>query len=99
MRAAHPHLRDIEVAAISNVVSFFFHGIHPFLEDLEMCIRDRLHVLRNLRPCQDIIGKAKLHRLVRVHPGFRIHEVGQLGTGQPGLDLIGVDDGLSLIHI
>src|SRR5699024_4523242 len=30
VRAAHPHLRDIEVAAISNVVSFFFHGIHPF---------------------------------------------------------------------
>ena len=34
MGAAHPHLRDIEVAAISNVVSFFFHGIHPFLKDL-----------------------------------------------------------------
>lgn len=32
--AAHPHLPDIEVASISNVVSFFFHGIHPFLKDL-----------------------------------------------------------------
>ncbi len=34
MRATHPHLPDIEVAAVSDVVSFFFHGIHPFLEDL-----------------------------------------------------------------
>ena len=34
VRAAHPHLPDIEVAAVSDVVSFFFHGIHPFLEDL-----------------------------------------------------------------
>ena len=33
VRAAHPHLRDIEVAAVSDVVSFFFHGIHPFLKD------------------------------------------------------------------
>ena len=56
--------------------------------------RRRFHVLRDLRPCQDIIGKAKLHRLVRVHPGFRVHQMGQLGAGQPGLDLIGVNDGI-----
>ena len=34
MRAAHPHLPNIQVAAVGDVVSFSFMCIHPFLEDL-----------------------------------------------------------------
>jgi len=56
--------------------------------------RRRLHVLRYIGAFENIIGKAKLHRLVCVHPGLRVHQMGQLGAGQPGLDLIGVDDGI-----
>ena len=41
---------------------------------------------------QQTIGKAQLHSLVGIHPGLGIHEVTELGTGQTGLDLVGVDD-------
>ena len=43
---------------------------------------------------QDAVRKAQLHRFVRVHPGFAVHEVGQLGTTEAGLDLVGIDDGI-----
>ena len=41
---------------------------------------------------QQTVGKAQLHSLVGIHPGLGIHEVAELGTGQTGLDLVGVDD-------
>ena len=43
---------------------------------------------------QNVIRKAKFNGLVRIHPGFGIHEVGQLGAGKAGLDLIGIHDAL-----
>ena len=42
--------------------------------------------------CQDVIRKAKFNGLVGIHPCFRIHQVGQLGTGKAGLDLVGVEN-------
>ena len=42
----------------------------------------------------DFVRKAEFHSLVCVHPSFGIHEVRELGTGKPRLDLIGVDDGI-----
>ena len=47
----------------------------------------------NFRAGHNLIGKAQVDRRVGVHPGFRIHQVGQLGAAHAGLDLIGVDDG------
>ena len=41
---------------------------------------------------QQTIGKAQFHSLVGIHPGLGVHEVTEFGTGQAGLDLIGIDD-------
>ena len=41
---------------------------------------------------QQIIGESQFHSLVGIHPGLGIHEVADLGTGQAGLDLVGIDD-------
>ena len=41
---------------------------------------------------QQIIGESQLHSLVGIHPGLGIHKVRELGTGQAGLDFVGVND-------
>ena len=41
---------------------------------------------------QQIIGKAQFNGFVGIHPGLGIHKVAELGTGQPGLDFIGIDN-------
>ncbi|AXB62521.1 hypothetical protein CDIF27640_03518 [Clostridioides difficile] len=69
-------------------------GIHHSGFRIEHGHRRRLHILRDLRPVQDVIGKAKFHRLVRVHPGLGIHQMGEFSAGQTGLDFVGVDDGI-----
>lgn len=38
VRAAHPHLRDIEVAAVGDVVSFFFHVYPSFPGGLRLLV-------------------------------------------------------------
>nr|DAM78833.1 MAG TPA: hypothetical protein [Caudoviricetes sp.] len=47
----------------------------------------------------DFIGEPILNGAVCIHPGLRIHEVGQLGAGKSGLDFVGIDDGfLNLVQ-
>ena len=41
---------------------------------------------------QQIIGKAQFNGFVGVHPGLGVHKVTELGTGQSGLDFIGIDN-------
>ena len=41
---------------------------------------------------QQIIGKAQFNGFVGIHPCLGIHKVTELGTGQPGLDFIGIDN-------
>lgn len=43
---------------------------------------------------EGVIRKAKFNGLVGVHPGFLIHEMGQLGAGQTRANFIGIDNAL-----
>ena len=43
---------------------------------------------------KDLIREAQLHRLLRVHPGLILHELGDPVVGKAGLKGIGVDDAL-----
>ena len=43
---------------------------------------------------ENLIGEAKLHSLLRIHPRFGVHEPRNLRSGQPRLDFVGIDDAL-----
>ena len=99
-----------EIEPLHKVIGFLctvgFRGDGAFCGDL---LHERVHHIRlgiqhgNGRrgylfgfrvSLHDFVRKAEFHSLVCVHPSFDIHEVRELGTGQPRLDLIGIDDGI-----
>ena len=41
---------------------------------------------------KDLVCKAQLHRLLRIHPGLIAHEVGDAGVAESALCSIGIDD-------
>ena len=56
---------------------------------------------------EDLVCKAQLHRLLRIHPGLIAHEVGDAGMAESALRCVGIDDAFldlgqhldSLFHI
>ena len=53
-----------------------------------------IYILRFGGAFHHLIGEAQLYRFPSVHPGFSVHQMGQLGAGQSGLDFVGIDDGV-----
>ena len=48
--------------------------------------------IRSSRALHQLIGEAKFDGLISIHPSFRIHEMGELGAGQAGLDFVCVQN-------
>ena len=43
---------------------------------------------------EDLVCKAQLHSLLRIHPGLIAHEVGNTGVAEAALRCVGIDDAL-----
>ena len=41
---------------------------------------------------EDLVCKAQLHRLLRIHPGLIAHKVGDAGVAEAALRCVGIDD-------
>ena len=50
------------------------------------------HFVGSGRALHQLIGEAKLDGFVGIHPSFRIHEMGELGTGEAGFDFVGIQN-------